>query len=49
MKRKRDEVDEEPADEAGPLTEQDEAEEHPAVRQRTGLSSSDEEDQDVDV
>lgn len=51
LKRKHEDVGEEPADESGALTEQHEAEEHPALRQRTGtgLSSSDEEDQDVEV
>lgn len=51
LKRKHEGVGEEPADESGALTEQHEAEEHPALRQRTGtgLSSSDEEDQDVEV
>ncbi len=47
LKRRRDDNEEQPAD--LPDEQQTEETSRPAVRQRTGLSSSDEEDQDQDA
>lgn len=49
LKRKRNEEDTPLAADPEASTEQQEAEEQAAVRQRTGLSSSDEEDLDVEA